>query len=184
MPPKPDTKYSIASLKEPRLLSSPEAITRVEKLFIKRCIKLAWRKTGVMNLQIWWFFFIFEAIFSPSVSNDYELGARKSVLLIGFNDSETTNMTKSIRTMAIVKLLHLKAGHMASLSASQMFSYLARLLGYKSSSSFWAYVWSFKPLILLCGWGAAAAAGDLLLLEPVFLLLLFRRPSVSSSSWF
>ena len=82
IPPKDEMKYRENSFHTPSPFSSPEPITMVEIRLSDRWTKLAWRKTGVMNLQTYPRFFIFLASFHPRVSSALGFGARNSVFTI------------------------------------------------------------------------------------------------------
>jgi len=79
IPPNPDIKYKVVSFQNPRPFSRPDPITIVDKRLRARCIKLAWRKTGVINLHTCPLLFILRASFQPSLSNALGLGAKNSV---------------------------------------------------------------------------------------------------------
>jgi len=51
IPPKAEKKYSVTNFQNPSPFSRPDPITIVDNKFKQRCIKLACRKTGVINLH-------------------------------------------------------------------------------------------------------------------------------------
>lgn len=99
IPPKDETKYSVASFHDPRPFSRPEPMTIVERRLRHKCTKLACKNVGVINLQTCPLFLIFLASFHPSASKARGLGAKNSVLTILYNQSDIVYIIMSIITM-------------------------------------------------------------------------------------